>query len=338
MAKFKATAVHAPPVFMNKKATIEKVIRLINDAGKQGVGLLVFPEVFVPGYPGFIMAYPPLAYLETILEYAAHSVAIFEPGSIETGKPKPSADLQLILDACAKNNINVVLGVSERYAFSAETLFNSQVFISSSGELLGVHRKLVPTYSERSVWAFGGGATLRCWNAPTPGGGTFRIGGLACGENMNYGARLALVDEGQQVHAASWPGQCAFAGLETSWTSIKLHAQGHSSCAMCFTVCASSIVSQDELDWTRKKFGDQSILKQGSGWSGIVDPNGVVLAEDAGGLEEKMIIAEIDLGAIGGAKLMNDPAGHYRRPEVLNLEVRKESIWKDDDLVAGKRR
>lgn len=339
MAKFKAAAVHAAPVFMNKKATIEKVIDYIHQAKEQDIELLVFPEVFVPGYPSFTVAYPPLKYLETILEYAEQSVAVFEPDSVKGGRPKISKDLSPVMEACKRTGINVVLGVSERLSSSAQTLFNSQLFISGTGELLGVHRKLVPTYSERSVWAYGGGATLRCWNAPLRGNHgdiSYRIGGLCCGENLNYGAKLALVNDGQQLHAASWPGQCGLGGMEESWTEIKLLAQSHSLCAFCFTVCASSILSEEELKWTADKFGRKTeLLKPGSGWSGVVDPNGKVLAEDAGGVEERMVVAEIDLDAIGPAKLMNDPAGHYARPEVLKLNVNRTAIWEDDEAVAG---
>ncbi len=50
-AKFKAAAVHAAPVYMDKTATLQKVIRLIKQAGEEGIDLLVFPETFVPGYP-----------------------------------------------------------------------------------------------------------------------------------------------------------------------------------------------------------------------------------------------------------------------------------------------
>ena len=49
--KFKAAAVHAAPVYMNKAATLKQVVQLINQAGEEGINLLVFPETFVPGYP-----------------------------------------------------------------------------------------------------------------------------------------------------------------------------------------------------------------------------------------------------------------------------------------------
>lgn len=49
--KVKVAAVHAAPVFMNKDATTKKVIGLIEQAGKEKIELLVFPETFIPGYP-----------------------------------------------------------------------------------------------------------------------------------------------------------------------------------------------------------------------------------------------------------------------------------------------
>jgi hypothetical protein len=51
LPKFRVAAVHAAPVFMDKAATIKKVICLIEQAAQEDVKLLVFPETFVPGYP-----------------------------------------------------------------------------------------------------------------------------------------------------------------------------------------------------------------------------------------------------------------------------------------------
>lgn len=46
-----AAAVHAAPVFMDKKGSIEKVLQLIKEGKDQEIELLVFPETFIPGYP-----------------------------------------------------------------------------------------------------------------------------------------------------------------------------------------------------------------------------------------------------------------------------------------------
>jgi predicted amidohydrolase len=49
--KVTVAAVHAAPVFMDKAATTEKVVKLIEQAGRENIELLVFPETFIPGYP-----------------------------------------------------------------------------------------------------------------------------------------------------------------------------------------------------------------------------------------------------------------------------------------------
>lgn len=341
MAGFLAAAVHAAPAFMDKKASLQKVVDFIHQASDQRIKLLVFPEVFVPGYPSFITAYPPLQYLGAVSEYTKQSIAVFGPAIVKEDQWKVSEDLIPVLEACKEGGVSIVLGVSERYSFSAETLFSSQIFVSSAGAVLGVHRKLVPTFCERSVWAHGAGATLRCWDIALTrddDGGSLRIGGLCCSENLHYGARLAYIQEGQQLHAASWPGLCSLKGLENSWERTKVLAQSHSYGGACFTLAASSIVSEDELNWNVKRFGSfGDLLTPGSGWSGIVDPSGRILNEEATGTQEKLVVARIDPNLIHPAKLMTDPRGHYARPEVFRFEVKREATWDDDEIVAGRR-
>jgi len=50
--KFKVAAVQASPVLpMNMKATVDKACTLIEEAGKKGAQLVVFPETLVPCTP-----------------------------------------------------------------------------------------------------------------------------------------------------------------------------------------------------------------------------------------------------------------------------------------------
>ena len=48
---FTAAAVQAAPVFLDKKGTVNKVLRLIKEAAGNGAELVVFPEAFIPTYP-----------------------------------------------------------------------------------------------------------------------------------------------------------------------------------------------------------------------------------------------------------------------------------------------
>ncbi|KAK4495079.1 hypothetical protein PRZ48_013406 [Zasmidium cellare] len=330
---FKAAAVHAAPVFMDKDATIQKTIETIQNAKAQGVKLLVFPETWIPGYPAFIMAYAPMQTLGLISQYSKQSMAVLD----SSGRPSP--DMQKILAVCREAGVSIVLGISEISGQSKHTIFSSQVFVSAKGELLGVHRKLMPTYAEKNAWANGGGATLKCWSMPLADepSQTYRIGGLICSENAIYTAKDALVMEGEQIHAASWPAMCAFKAMKTTYAErIRTFSMSHAFSAGAFVIAASMIFKHDHLAWFEKQVGPQpgEIVLEGSGWSGIVAPGTGILAQEQG-VEEKLVVAEINLAMTDSpAKVISDMSGHYRRPEVLKSSVNRDKIWEDDELVA----
>ena len=52
--KFKAASVQDSPVYLNRKATVEKACSLMAQASKNDAKLVAFPEAFVPGYPYWI--------------------------------------------------------------------------------------------------------------------------------------------------------------------------------------------------------------------------------------------------------------------------------------------
>jgi len=50
-AKVRLAAVQAAPIFLNRKATVDKAIALIKQAGANGADIVGFPENFIPGHP-----------------------------------------------------------------------------------------------------------------------------------------------------------------------------------------------------------------------------------------------------------------------------------------------
>ena len=186
--KVRAAAVHAAPVFMNRNATIGKVVDLIKKATSDNVELLVFPETFVPGYPYFIECYAPLDQVSALAKYTLESVVV------------DRGDLQPVQTACKEHSVSVCLGISECIA-DGHTLFNSQVYIDSKGVIIGVHRKLQPTYVERVIWAQGSGHTLQVYD----GLGNYRVGGLCCWENTM--SQLAWSLRAKQIGTAFTNGK-----------------------------------------------------------------------------------------------------------------------------------
>lgn len=310
--KFFVAAAHASPIFMDKEATTDKACQLIEEAGKRNIKLLVFPETFIPGYPYWIECYPPLDQQKALTLYLEQSV--------ELGGP----EIQRLQVAARKAGVVVVMGISERIT-NGHTLFNSQVTIDADGTVLGVHRKLQPTYVERIVWAQGSGHTLKVFDTSLG-----KIGGLACWEHTMNLARQELIRQGIQIHAAAWPALSTMEGFEIADVQIDAMMKNHALTGQCFVIAASNPVNQQCLDWMETNLGPQSKVKLGGGWSAIVHPFNYYIGEPHTGLEEKFVIGEIDLADINHVKIWVDSIGHYARPEILRLLVNKQGMWSDE--------
>ena len=300
--KIKAAAAHVSPIYFDPMATAEKAAEWIRDAGKDGIELIVFPEVFIPGFPYWINLYAPLMQAGLNRRYQDVSIEVEGP------------EIALICDAAREVNCVVVIGVSERVT-GGRTCYNSSVTIDSNGDILGVHRKLMPTFAERYIWGMGDGSTLSVFDSHVG-----RVGALVCWEHTMNLARQALAEQNIEFHAAHWPGLSTMAGFDQiADIQIEAMMRNHALSAQCFVICSSSPVTQEMLDFIDKEMGSQELLSTGGGWSTIIQPFAATLVEPHSGLEEKLIIAELDLTERNDAKLWVDSVGHYTRPDILSL-------------------
>ena len=177
------------PVFLDGDATVERACDAIHEAGARGARLLVFPELFVPGYPLWVW---------TIPAGDTHALRALYAELLEQSVTVPGPVVTRLAAAAKAAGVIVAIGVNERNAEASGTsLFNSLVYIGADGALLGVHRKLVPTAGERLVHAQGDGSTLGVHDTPLG-----RLGGLMCWENYMPLARQALYDVGIDLFVA----------------------------------------------------------------------------------------------------------------------------------------
>ena len=58
--KFRAAAVQAAPVFLDRDATIDKMDTLVHKAVDAGAELVVFGESFIPAFPVWNLIYAPM--------------------------------------------------------------------------------------------------------------------------------------------------------------------------------------------------------------------------------------------------------------------------------------
>jgi len=299
---FKVTAAHVAPIFMDPMASAEKAVGLISDAAAAGSSLIVFPEVFLPGFPYWINCYAPLLQAELNTRYQSLSIEVDGP------------ELAIIREAAAAHGMTVIMGASERES-GAHTCYNTSFIIDANGSLLAAHRKLQPTYAERYIWGQGDGSTLDV--VATANG---RVGALACWEHTMNLARQALIDQQMQIHAALWPSLSTMAGFaDVANIQIEAMMKNHALTGQCFVVCASSPVTQEMLDYLETHLGEQTLLEIGGGWTSVIHPFGMAVVGPASGQEEQLVHAEISLADISSVKLWVDTTGHYSRHEVLSL-------------------
>ena len=174
MRPVRAAVVQNSPAVIDREATLEKVARLTGDAKAKGAELIVFPEAFVSAYPkgldfGAVVGSRTPAGREDSRRYFDSAVDV--PGPATKRLEEISGDF----------GVHFVIGVIER---DGGTLYCSVLFLSPEGKLLGKHRKLMPTASERLVWGYGDGSTLPVFDTKLG-----RLGAVICWENYTNGPK-----------------------------------------------------------------------------------------------------------------------------------------------------
>jgi aliphatic nitrilase len=299
--KFRASAVQTGAVFLDRERTVEKACALIREAAANGASLVVFPEVFIPGYPHWVWLEPPLKASPHFIRLYRNSVVV------------PSETTDRLCAAAREADACVVIGVNEIDAVRIGTIYSTNLFIDRTGVILGKHRKLVPTLAEKMIWGSGDGSTLRVYETSIG-----RLGGLNCGENTNTLARYALLAQGEQVHIANYPA-FPYQGHSMAET-IALRARAHAFEGKVFVVVACSVIDaamRDLLGDTEEK--REMLTGKGNALSAILGPDGSYVA---GPLidDEGIVYGDIDLQASLMPKLFHDITGHYNRFDVLRLQ------------------
>jgi nitrilase len=304
VSAFKIAVVQAAPVVLNREATVSKACELIAEAGRSGARLVVFPEAFIPTYPDWVWRIPPGQH-----QVLADMYAELLEQSVEI----PSPVTENLSQAARQEGVYVAMGLNERNAQASNaSLYNTLLYISPEGDLLGKHRKLVPTAPERMVWAQGDGSTLEVYDTSLG-----KLGGLICWENYMPLARYSLYAWGVQIYLApTWDNG-------EPWLSTLRHIakEGRAYVIGCSIAMRKQDIP-DRFEFKAKYYSEvgEWINK---GDSAVVSPDGKFVAGPLNA-EEGILYAELDPRQMRGSKWNLDVAGHYARPDVFRLTVSKE--------------
>ena len=215
--------VQHPPVFLNLARSFERAVELIRDALAHGAQCIVFPETWLPGYPVWLDEAPTAGLWDYAPAKALHQVLSDNAITV------PGPELDGLRTLAREGAATIVMGAHERVG---GTLYNTMLLVGADGSYR-LHRKLMPTYTERLVWGMGDGSTLE--PLETPFG---RIGGLICGEHWMPLARAAMHAKRETIHVAQWPGV----------KELHLLASRHYAFeGQCFVAVAGAVLTRGDV-------------------------------------------------------------------------------------------
>jgi nitrilase len=282
------------PVLFERDATIDRIAEVAAEAAGKRAQLVLFPEAFIPVYPSNRW----VRFLAGGQD-SKSAWAKLARSSLEI--PSPESDR--IGEIAREHGLWLAVGANE---LDRGSIYNALLLYGADGALALHHRKLVPTNHERLVWGQGTGAGLEAVET-----GLGRVGGLICWENFMPLARFSLYESGVEIYLAPT------AEDSEQWHDSMRHIARESRAfvlSCCVLQRASSFPDDVQL-----AEGDELI---GRGGSAILGPDGTYLAEPLWD-EEGILYAELDPQRLYEERQRFDPAGHYHRPDVFKLKVRR---------------
>ncbi|CAM3461492.1 carbon-nitrogen hydrolase family protein [Zobellia roscoffensis] len=294
------------PVWLDKKATLEKIELTIQEAAREKAELVVFGEALLPGYP-FWLALTDGAAWDTKVNKELHAHYARNSIQIEIG------ELDSVCMLAKENKIAIYLGIIERAQNrGGHSLYCSLVYIDAEGKIKSVHRKLQPTYDERLTWSPGDGNGLQVHPLKQ-----FTVGGLNCWENWMPLPRTALYGLGENLHIAVWPGS----DHNTKDITRFIARESRS-----FVISVSSLMKRKDFPKSTPHLAE--ILKKApevmaNGGSCVAGPDGEWLLEPAVD-KEGLLYQDLDFNRVYEERQNFDPVGHYSRPDITKLSVNRE--------------
>jgi predicted amidohydrolase len=307
-SEFTLGAAQAAPVYFNREASTDKACELIREAGKMNVDLLAFGETWLPGYPFF------------------HATSHLPEGRVrylENAVEIPSPTTERLCDAAHEAKTDVAIGVAELEPSTKGSTYCTLLFIGREGKILGRHRKLKPSFSERQVWGDGDGAGLVVHDRPYA-----KISGLNCWEHRMVLPGYTLMALGTQVHVAAWP-------FPRNAGPRQLMSRAFAAQGACYAIETCALLRpedvtedfQEILKAVNEMWGDVNT----KGCAKIINPRGHVVAEAPIG-EESIVTASASLDKVRNSKGFLDVGGHYSRPDVFRLLVNRRPLHRAEDM------
>jgi len=302
--KLTVAVAQATPAVLDLAGCVAKACLWIAEAGKKGAQVVAFPETWMPVYPLWCDA-------GTLGKWGHEPAKKLHARLARNSLTIPSRETDQLCRAAREAKCAVVMGANE--LDRTGSIYNALLFISSTGEILGRHRKLVPTFGERLVWGYGDAAGLLSHDVAGA-----RLGGLICWEHWMPLPRQVLHADGEQVHVAAWP----HAGEVHQLASRHYAFEGRAFVLVAATYLPKSALPAD-FELASDFAAAPDVLLDGG--SAVIGPDSNYVVQPVRGREE-LLTAELALDRIAEEKQTLDVAGHYSRPDLFELRVNRAPL------------
>ncbi len=296
------------PVFDDLPRSLEKLEALVNKAASNGTELIVFGECWLCGYPAWLDHCPNMALWDH--EPTKRVFARMVKNSITV----PGKATEMISGLAKDNKVVIGIGANETVSEGPGngTLYNSFLLFDSTGELVVHHRKLMPTYTEKLLYGQGDARGLHAGNTALG-----KISGLICWEHFMPLSRQVLHNGGELIHLALWP---------QVHEMLQVASRHYAFEGRCFVIAAGQMMkakdfpSELELPEHLKNNPGKWVL---NGGSCVILPNGFYDLEPQFDKEGIIYHTIKDLDRILGERMTLDTTGHYQRPDIFSLTLKK---------------
>ena len=294
--QFIASAAQLGPVQLcdSREHTLQRLIRLLDDAADQGAELIVFPELALTTFFG-----------HWYIEDDAELRSFYE-------KDMPSENTQPLFDAAQRRGVSFVLGFAEETPEGR--LFNSSVLIDEAGTEVLRYRKIhLPGFVdvqpdaahqnlEKRYFEVGDlGFQVAPWHSST-------VGLLICNDRRWPESYRVLALQGAELVCLGYNTPAVTPHLPETDALVDFHNH--------LSMQAGAYQNSVWVIGTAKAGVEEGVDQIGG--SAIVAPSGEILAR-ATTKEDELVIAEIDLDMASRYRKDIFSFSQHRRPEHYGL-------------------
>ena len=299
----RVACVQAEPVILDREATLDKLAALDRRGEGERRAARRLPGDVHPRLPELRVGEVPRRLGRPAGEGRFAQLA----ARVASRCPAPAADR--LGEIAQEHEVWLVTGVNERDPDRTSTLYNALLYHAPDGTLALHHRKLVPTNHERLIWGQGDGGGLRA--LPTEHRPDRRPDLL--GELHAARALRAVRVRRRDLHRLDRRRRRRLAGDPGPHRARVARVRGRA-------VATSSAAASYPEDFPLARRDCRDRLRSAAAARRSSLPDGSYLA---GPLydEEGILYADLEPQRLDEERQRFDPAGHYHRPDVLELKV-----------------